>query len=86
MTTVLPMGRGPPGGFRVVRAPGHKRRGVNGMTVADEVSGEGRTGACRVLVVKRCDHGALTVLADVRGGGCQCVVDLVRNTRRNLPI
>ena len=45
MTTVLPMGRGPPGGFRVVRAPGHERRGVNGMTVADEVSGEGRTGA-----------------------------------------
>jgi hypothetical protein len=30
---------------------------VNGMTAIDEVSGEGRRGACRVLVMKRCDHG-----------------------------
>jgi hypothetical protein len=59
MTTVLPQGSRPTARVSCGPRSGSRTTGrVNGMTAVDEVSGEGRTGACRVLVVKRCDHGA----------------------------
>ena len=46
MTTVLPTGRGPPRRVSCGPRSGSRTTGrVNGMTAADEVSGEGRTGA-----------------------------------------
>jgi hypothetical protein len=72
----------------VVDPPGPACANTNGF-VPQSLSSNGRSGAN--VVVPTADYVRCGAHYDLsvdwcEAGGCQCVVGLVRNTRRNLPI